>query len=45
MIPTAEQIAERGYEANEAIYYFGLPSPIAEVIEKDIKRTIIDVVE
>ncbi|WP_174734401.1 neutral/alkaline non-lysosomal ceramidase N-terminal domain-containing protein [Mesobacillus harenae] len=40
-IPTAKQTEEGGYEAEESLYYFGLPAPFSVSIEKEIKKSII----
>lgn len=40
-IPTAKQTEEGGYEAEESLYYFGLPAPFSASIEKEIKKSII----
>ncbi|WP_257348944.1 neutral/alkaline non-lysosomal ceramidase N-terminal domain-containing protein [Pseudalkalibacillus decolorationis] len=43
-IPTARQIEEGGYEANESIYYFGLPSQFSMCIEDNISQGIRDLI-
>ncbi|WP_078549755.1 neutral/alkaline non-lysosomal ceramidase N-terminal domain-containing protein [Litchfieldia alkalitelluris] len=39
-IPTARQLVEGGYEAEESIFYFGLPGPFSPSIENEIKKSI-----
>ncbi len=39
-IPTAQQLSEGGYEAEDFIFYFGLPAPFQPSIEKTIYRTV-----
>ncbi|PYI52139.1 neutral/alkaline non-lysosomal ceramidase N-terminal domain-containing protein [Paenibacillus flagellatus] len=39
-VPTASQIAEGGYEANDSGIYFALPAPFAPEIEPVIKQAI-----
>jgi hypothetical protein len=40
-IPTAQQIKEGGYESQDSIYYFALPSRYSKVIEKQIKDGLV----
>jgi len=37
-VPTSEQLNDGGYESEEFIYYFGLPAPFQQTIEKTIKN-------
>ncbi|WP_239628519.1 neutral/alkaline non-lysosomal ceramidase N-terminal domain-containing protein [Paenibacillus sp. H1-7] len=39
-VPTAEQLAQGGYESRDAAPYFGLPSPFRPQIENDIRNAI-----
>ncbi|MDN4074420.1 neutral/alkaline non-lysosomal ceramidase N-terminal domain-containing protein [Fictibacillus terranigra] len=39
-VPTAGQLSEGGYEANDSIYYFALPSPFSSSIENSINNAI-----
>lgn len=42
-VPTAEQIAEGGYEAKDSAYFFGLPAPFDSSIEERIRKKIQDI--
>jgi hypothetical protein len=39
-VPTARQVNEGGYEANDAVPYFVLPAPFEESLEENIKDAI-----
>lgn len=39
-VPTAQQIAEGGYEGGDASPYFFLPSPFAPAIETEVRRAL-----
>lgn len=39
-VPTSIQLREGGYEAEDFIYYFGLPAPFQPIIEEVIKKEI-----
>ena len=43
-VPTAEQLAEGGYEAVDFIYYFGLPAPFSPEAEQLIRDGIVRLV-
>lgn len=40
-VPTAQQLAEGGYESVESTYYFGLPAPFSQAIEANIQKAIL----
>lgn len=44
-IPTQIQLMEGGYEAEEFIYYFGLPAPFHIKTEKEIQNAIENILE
>lgn len=44
-IPTARQVEEGGYEAQESTIYFGLPSPFASEVETAVRDGVVNLVE
>lgn len=44
-IPTGAQIRQGGYEVQESVQYFGLPGAFSPVIEAQIKKAIIALIE